>query len=124
MFSDWSGLRWYRRAGPVPAASLPDACNSAQACRRGMPGDTGNVLEGPALGVHFRSLFGRQRQIESAGAVAELVHMRNVGLVQHGEQQVGHRRAVRVPDVLPALDAIDSASKQDERQAGIEVQVT
>src|SRR5580704_16623241 len=73
--------------------------------------------------VHGRSLAGDGRQFESSSAVAQLLHMRYVSLVEHGEKQVAHRRAGLVADMPSALDAADAVGEEQQRQIREEVQV-
>src|SRR5262249_54312846 len=63
------------------------------------------------------------RQFKPPSAVAQALHMRNIGLVQHGEEQIGHWRPLGILDVTSALDPVDAAGDQQERQVGIEVQI-
>ena len=42
------------------------------------------------------------RQFQPSRAVAQLVHVRDIGLVQHGEEQIRHRRAAGIANVLSA----------------------
>ena len=49
--------------------------------------------------------------------------MRHVGLVQHREKQVRHRRAALVADMPSALDPADAVGEEQQRQIVKEVQV-
>ena len=43
--------------------------------------------------------------------------------IQHRQQQVGHRRVLRVADVPPALQPARGAAREDDRQVGVVVRV-
>src|SRR6516164_7857943 len=60
------------------------------------------------------------RQFKPSRAVTQLVHMGDIGLVQHGEEQIAHRRAVGIADMPSALDSGNTAGDEQERQIGIE----
>src|SRR6266853_1760992 len=62
-------------------------------------------------------------QVEPSGAVSQLVHVGHTGLVQHGQKEVGHRRALGIADMHSALEAGSSTSDDQNRQIGIEMEI-
>src|SRR5258708_12634078 len=63
-------------------------------------------------------------QFKSPRAVAEFVNGGHTCLVQHGEEQIPHRRAARIADMPSALDPGNAASDKQEWQIRIEVQIS
>jgi hypothetical protein len=76
-----------------------------------------------SLSLIVRRSGSRCCQVELSGAVAQLVHTVNASLVQHGDQQIGQRRAVGSANMLSALDTIDTTGDQQDRQIHVEMQV-
>src|SRR5664279_1494631 len=60
--------------------------------------------------------------IDLAGGVAELLG-RDTGFIEHGEQQVVHRRLRRVPDMPAALYLTRCASDQNQREIVMGVRI-
>ena len=50
------------------------------------------------------------RQNERLRAVAQARHALNAGLVQHGEQEIGHGRPLGIPHMHAALDTLHAAA--------------